>query len=156
MLRLTPITADTWLDLGDGVRVQVRPLTSVIMTLASEAVTKRADIGVTDIGDAASMVPVSAITSAVAQFAILAWEGVGDADGHPAPVTPDYVAALMAVQRYERAFFGAYVAHAFAVAAEKKGFAPLPNGTLAGAPTIAGDAEPSAMSAPGKSTGPRH
>ena len=153
MLRLTPISAPQWISLGDRVRVHVLPLTSVILARAGDAVTARDDLPPApedaDRPHPASQAYVAALTDAVAGLAITDWEGVGDADGNPVAVSPEYVAALMAVPRFQRAFFARYVAHAFAVAAEKKGFAPLPSGTLAGAQPIATDAETPAMSAHG-------
>ena len=152
MLRLTPISAPQWIALVDGVRVHVLPLTSVLLARASDAVSERDDLPAPPEAGAApgpaSQAYVAALTDAVACIAITDWEGVGDADGAPVGVSPEYVAALMAVPRFQRAFFASYVAHAFAVAAEKKGSAPSLNGTSVGAQPIATDAEIPVKSAP--------
>lgn len=144
MLRLTPISAPQWISLGEGVRVHVLPLSAVILARASEAAYARDDLPPPPLpGEApgpASHAYIAALTDAVAAIAITDWDGVGDSEGNPVPVSSEYVSALMAVSRFQNAFFASYVAHAFAVAEEKKGSAPLLNGTSAGALPTATDA----------------
>lgn len=126
MLRLEVMDAPSWIELAPGVEVQVSPLSAVIVARA------KADAA-PEGRDGPPEVVVAALTERVAHLAILDWRGVGDADGDPLEVSPAAVSALMAISTVSQAFFTKYVSRAFRVIEEKKGFAPLPNGTSAGA-----------------------
>lgn len=116
MIRLNPVTEPTWIDLGHGVRVLVEPLGSMII---AEALSHP---DVSDLPeDTHRDVRFAAVVRVVARLSIREWEGVGDAEGNPAPVAPEYVDALMAHFPIHRAFSAAYVAKGFALASEKKG-----------------------------------
>jgi hypothetical protein len=61
------------------------------------------------------------------------WEGVGDAEGAPAPVSPESIDALLDVWPIFEAFQLAYVAKGLMLEQEKNASALSPSGTSAGA-----------------------
>lgn len=73
----------TWHDLAPGFRALVKPLDTFSLTLAASRVP--GDI----VEDRGTYVSVEA-----AKLAIVEWEGIGDQDGNPLPVSPDAVVAL--------------------------------------------------------------
>jgi hypothetical protein len=85
----------------------------------------------------AAALGVSALAKAMTGIAILDWEGVGDADGKPVPVTPEGAAALMDIWPLFEAFQARYVAKGLLLDAEKNASAPSPSGTSAGATATA-------------------
>ena len=108
MIRLDLKREPHWLDLGHGVRVQARPCTTALM-MAARAEAQRAALP--EQSDAMAVGQrTAALITALARLAILAWEGVGDADGQPAPVSPDGVAALLELwpmaDAFERLYLG--------------------------------------------------
>lgn len=133
MIRLNLSQEPAWHDLGGGVRVQARPLTSLRMALA------RDDALFAGLPEGASPEVVLAhLSVAVAKVVITGWEGVGDAEGNTIEPTPGAVEALML---QEPALLGAFhmavLQPILLLAAEKKRSAPLRNGTSAGAPDTA-------------------
>ena len=72
-----------WHDLAPGVCVRVKPIDTFTLTLAASRVP--GDIA----EDRGTYVSVEA-----AKLAIVEWEGIGDQDGNPLPVSPDAVVAL--------------------------------------------------------------
>ena len=74
---------------------------------------------------------------AIARIAVTDWEGVGDADGSPVPVTPEGIDALLEVWPIFEAFQAVYVANGLLLDAEKNVSAPSPTGTSAGATATA-------------------
>lgn len=143
MLRLNLDTKPAWIDLGFDVEVEVVPITSAIIAAGMASPDVRGLAAETD-----SDVRFAAMVRAVAQAAIIGWRGVGDADGAPVEPTAERIGALMDLFQLNKAFGAAYLAKGFLVAEEKKGLAPLPNGTSAGAPDIVPAATGSAPSAP--------
>jgi hypothetical protein len=148
MLRLIDLTCPSWLNLGNGVRVEVLPFTAALM-LEIRAVYRReiADLG----KDGVPVHPEDLglrFTQCVARHAIIGWEGVGDHDGEPLDCTPEGVAALMGLYQYAKAFEVAYVGPRMALDAEKNGSSPAPNGTSAGARNTADGATAPVKSAP--------
>ena len=132
MLRLDLTSKPRWLDLGHSVRLHVEPLTSALMMAA------RADPAVEALPeDAGNEALALTMAKAVARRAVLAWEGVGDADGRPLPVTPEGVDALLEVWPIFEAFQLAYIAKGLVLEQEKNASAPSPNGTSAGATATA-------------------
>jgi len=132
MLRLNLARAPYWLDLGLGVRVKVEPLTTALM------VASRSDPVVRSLPEGTSDDEIAVIFGRVlAERAILTWEGVGDADGNPAPVTPEGIAALLDIWPIFERFQMSYVAKGLELEAEKNASAPSLNGSTAGAKTIA-------------------
>lgn len=139
MIRLGLKKEPYWLDLPHGVRVEVQPMSTALMARVQA---RRAE------ADGAEDEDVSvAFVTAVAVEAIIAWEGVGDEKGKPAPVSPDYVAAMMGEYPIFRAFQTDYVATGLALVEEGNGSAPSPDGTTAGARNTAATAKRSARPA---------
>lgn len=137
MLRLNLAREPYWLDLGLGVRVRVEPLTTALMVAA------RGDPAVRGLPEGTSDDEIAVIFGKVlAERAILDWEGVGDADGNPTPVTPEGIAALLDIWPIFEKFQMGYVAKGLELEAEKNAYAPLPTGSGAGANAIAGRASP--------------
>lgn len=141
MLRLVYSSEPHWLDVYGDVRVQVRPFTSGLLAAARTEV----DLLLPEAGAAERFV---ALSSAMARIAIIAWEGVGDINDNPLPVSIEAVTALMDIWVINEAFNKAYLTPGLMMAVEKKGFAPLLNGTLEGARDTAQVAQPSAKIAP--------
>lgn len=140
MIRLAQVRDAEWIDLLPGVRLHVLPLDSGLMMAA------QSDPRVRD-GDPADGQAALRIATVLAERAILDWEGVGDEDGTPLPVTPETVARLMAFWPAFEAFQTLCVAPRLLLDAEGNGSAPLPNGTSAGAPSTALPAKGRARSA---------
>ena len=104
MLRLNLAREPWWLDLGHDVRIRVEPLTTALMVAA------RSDPAVRGLPEGTGDDEIAVVFGkALAERAILDWEGVGDAKGKPAPVTPEAIAAVFATN------FAAPVALAHAV-----------------------------------------
>ena len=126
MIRLETKREPTWLDLGHGVRVHVRPCTTALVMAARAAVARDID-PVTD--DSAVGLPTeasakvgertAALVKTLARLAIDDWEGVGDADGEPAKVTPEAVETLMDLWPIAESFERQYLGPALLLDAEK-------------------------------------
>ena len=128
MLRLNLAREAEWLDLALGVRVKVEPLTTAIMVAA------RTDPAVRAIapGTPDDSIAVT-FAKAIAARAILDWEGVGDADGTPIPVSPEAIDALLDLWSIFEKFQTAYVVKGLELEAEKNVSAPLLTGSSVGA-----------------------
>jgi hypothetical protein len=93
MLKLAPAEPQWFdLDLPQGrVRVQLRPITRAAVRRARELVGKAMLASETpdlaEIGEDMS--------AELLRGAIVAWEGIGDADGNPVPVTPENIELLL-------------------------------------------------------------
>ncbi|PPB79420.1 hypothetical protein LV82_02899 [Albidovulum inexpectatum] len=132
----------TWLDLGHGVRVQLRPLTTALM------VATRSDPAVEAVPDEASDEERAvAFAKALARRAVLAWEGVGDADGNPIDPSPEAIDALLDIWPIFEAFQLAYVSKGLLLEQEKNASALLPTGPSAGASDTARPAKGRARTA---------
>ena len=143
MIRLQLSPDPQWLDLGHGVRLQLLPLTTALM------VATRSDLAVQDIDPEASNDARAAIfAGALARRAVMDWEGVGDADGNPLPVSPDGIDALLSLWPIFEAFNLHSVSPGMLLDAEKNGSAPSPTGTSVGAPATARPVKRSARTAP--------
>ena len=128
MIRLELSNEPAWLDLGHGVRVQLRPLTTALMVAA------RGDPAVQALGEeAGDEESALAFAKALARVAILDWEGVGDADGKPIEPNPEAIDALLDLWPLFEAFQTGYVAKRLLLEQEKNASSPLPNGSSAGA-----------------------
>ena len=115
MLRLDLTAEPRWLDLGHGVRLRVAPLTTALMVAA------RSDAAVEALPDTASDEERALVfAKAIARRAVTDWEGVGDADGNPVPVTPEGIDALLEVWPIFEAFQAVYVAEGPAAGCGKK------------------------------------
>jgi hypothetical protein len=132
MLRLNLAREAVWLDLALVVRVKVEPLTTAIMVAA------RTDPAVRAIAPGTSDDSIAVIfAKAIAARAIIDWEGVGDADGTPIPVSPEAIDALLDLWPVFEKFQTAYVAKGLELEAEKYVSPPSPTGSSAGAKATA-------------------
>ena len=119
MLRLDLKREPHWLDLGHGVRVQARPCTTALVMAARAA--QRPD------PDAPECMPhllgnrTAGFLKVVGRLAIEAWEGVGDAAGEPAAVTPEGIDALLDLWPLAEAFERLYLGPALLLDTEKNG-----------------------------------
>jgi len=128
MLKLDLSNEPAWLDLGHGVRVKLRPLTTALMVAA------RNDPAVQALGDEAGDEESALVfAKALARVAILDWEGVGDAEGNVIPVSPEAIDALLDLWPLFEAFQTGYVARGLLLEQEKNASSPSPSGSSAGA-----------------------
>lgn len=142
MLRLNLAREAEWLDLALGVRVKVEPLTTAIMVAA------RTDQAVRTIAPSTPDDSIAVIfAKAIAARAIVDWEGVGDADGTPIPVSPEAIDALLNLWPIFEKFQTAYVAKGLELEAEKNVSAPLLTGSSVGATATATPAKGAARTA---------
>ena len=80
-------------------RLRVAPLTTALMVAA------RSDLAVEALPETASDEERALVfAKAIARRAVIDWEGVGDADGNPVPVTPEGIDALLEVWPIFEAF----------------------------------------------------
>ena len=137
MLTLDLTNAPRWHDLGPGVRVQLRPLTTALM------VATRGDPAVEAVPEEATDEERAvAFAKALARRAVLAWEGIGDTDGTPIDPSPEAIDALLDVWPIFEAFQLTYVSKGLLLEQEKNASAPLPSGPSAGASATARAASP--------------
>lgn len=139
MIRLDPHREPRWFDILPGVRVKVAPLTTAVMIAA-----RRDPEVMASEGPALEL----AAGKALARLTILEWEGVGDADGEPAPVDSETVGALLDIWDVWLAWTSKVMVTFLEMEAEKNVSAPLPNGSSAGAVPTAKRARASATTAP--------
>jgi hypothetical protein len=118
MLRLNLSTEPRWLDLGHGVRLLVEPLTTAIMLAARSDPTIIAAAGDAD-GSASNDDLARIVAKAVARIVVKDWEGLGDEDGKPLPLTPEGIDALLELWPIFEAFQTKYIAGALILDAEK-------------------------------------
>jgi len=153
--------------LGLGVTVDIKPVTTAAMETARadarrsleglvEQARERQKAGL-DLGDlpdpddepALDGIFYGLVTRALAVRHVVAWDGVGNADGSDAaPCTPETVAALMLCYPFGERFMAAATADALAMVAQKKSFTSGPAGTGAAASPIAGPAPKPTSPAP--------
>jgi hypothetical protein len=137
MLRLDLTAEPRWHDLAPGVRVQLRPLTTALM------VASRSDPEVENLLGAASDEERALVFArALARRAVIAWEGVGDADGNAIEPGPEAIDALLDIWPIFEAFQLSYVSKGLLLEQEKNGSVPSPNGPTAGARATAVAASP--------------
>ena len=154
MLTLDLTNAPRWVELIPGLRVQLRPLTTALMVAA------RADPALDLSAAAGDDIPMATealaltMAKALARQAILDWEGVGDAEGHPLPVSPAAIDALLDVWPVFEAFQTIYVSKGLLLDAEKNVSPPLPIGSSAGASATARPAKARARTARAAQTDP--
>ena len=128
MLTLDLTHAPCWHELAPGVLVQLRPLTTALM------VATRSDTAVEAVPEAASDEERAvAFAKALARRSVIAWEGIGDADGNPIDPSPDAVDALLDIWPIFEAFQLTYVSKGLLLEQEKNVSAPSPNGPSVGA-----------------------
>ena len=135
MLTLDLTNAPRWHDLAPGVRVHLRPLTTALM------VATRSDPVVEAVPEEASDEERAvAFAKALARRAVLAWEGIGDAEGNPIDPSPEAIDALLDVWPIFEAFQLTYVSKGLLLEQEKNASAPSQPGSGAGARSTAGPA----------------
>jgi len=104
MIRLELKREPYWLDLGYGVRLNVRPASTPIV-MAARVTTMKAMSDDADVGTRSAT-----LIKKLAELAVIGWEGVGDAEGKPAEATPEAVSALMDLwpmaDAFERLYLG--------------------------------------------------
>jgi hypothetical protein len=93
MIRLDLKREPHWLDLGHGVRVHVRPRTTALM-MAARAAVQRATVPSQNETVVAGE-RTAALVKALGRLGIEEWDGVGDAEGAPVPLTAEGVDALL-------------------------------------------------------------
>lgn len=118
MFRLNLSNEPHWLDLGHGVRLLVEPLTTAIMLAARSDPTIVAAAGDAETGTSNDDL-ARIVAKAVARIVVKDWEGVGDEDGKPLPITPDGIGALLELWPIFEAFQTKYIAGALILDAEK-------------------------------------
>ena len=171
MIRLALPKEPYWIELSYGVRLLVRPLTTAEYTAAqfrgtrqikelleSKAEIEEAGGKVTDLPDmsnADAMAGVSQLVfaQALAQSAIVEWEGVADKEGEPAEVNEETVQDLMQLHRIAEDFVVEYTKMHEQVIAEGNGSGSAASGTSATDPSTATDAEETASPAAAQSPG---
>jgi hypothetical protein len=111
-----------WIDLGHGVRVRVRPCTTALV-MAARAAGRDAVSDDSREGDVPNMLAgrTAAFLKVLGRLAIEAWEGIGDAAGEPAAVTPEGIDALLDLWPIAEAFERLYLGPALLLDAEKNG-----------------------------------
>ncbi|MFO7853915.1 MAG: hypothetical protein R6V44_01570, partial [Paracoccaceae bacterium] len=130
-------------ELLPGVTLQLAPLTTAAMTAAqTDAAVLGLPEGATDAETALS------VAKALARRLVLDWDGIGDANGDPIPVSPEAVDALLDLWPAFEAFQAKVIAKALLLDAEKNASAPSPNGASAGATATAPRARGAARTAP--------
>jgi len=149
MLRLDLSTEPRWYDMPHGVRLRLRPLTSALMLSVQADVAHLPAQPDDAAAEADPDEPLLRLVKAVARRAVIEWEGVGDAGGNPVPPSPEGIDALMDVFAIFRRFYEAYFEPGDLLDAEKNVCAPSPNGSSAGAESIAAPATDPARTAPG-------
>lgn len=118
MLRLNLSNEPRWLDLGSGVRLLVEPLTTAVMLAARSdpaIVAASADAETSASNDDLARI----VAKAVARMVVNDWEGVGDEEGKPLPLTPEGIDALLELWPIFEAFQTKYIAGALILDAEK-------------------------------------
>jgi hypothetical protein len=169
MIRLNLPREPHWLDLPHGVRLKVRPLTTAIYEAARarmgriirellETVKDNAGLGLRLEGipdltdkDALSGYSQYMFSVALAQAAIMEWQGVADAEGAPLAMIPENVARLMDVPALAESFVDRYTAPLAAMVTEGNVSASAPNGTMAAGANTAAGATNAATPAPAAS-----
>lgn len=120
MLRLNLSTEPQWLDLGHGVRLFAEPLSTAVMLAARSDPEILAATQVAEGEDAPSNDELARIVAkAVARIVVTDWEGVGDAEGNPLPLTAEGIDALLEIWPIFEAFQTRYIAGALILDAEK-------------------------------------
>jgi hypothetical protein len=120
MLKLNLSTEPKWLDLGHGVRLFVEPLTTAIMLAArSDPAILDATVDAEGAADPSNDDLARIVAKAVARIVVKDWEGVGDAEGKPLPLTPEGLDALLELWPIFEAFQTEYIAGALILDAEK-------------------------------------
>lgn len=135
-------TEPYWVDLAQGVRVQVRPITTAIIAAAQTRAARLAREAGEELGgdvdpDFARGLAFALLVKGLARHAITAWDGVGDAYGNPLPLTADAADRLMDFDDMATAFFDRAMAPSRRVTDEGNGSGLAPRGTSVAGPDTA-------------------
>ena len=120
MLRLDLSNEPRWLDLSNGVRLLVEPLSTAVMLAARSdpailaATQTESDATASSNDDLARIV-----AKAVARIVVKDWDGIGDEDDNPLPLTPEGIDALLELWPIFEAFQTKYIAGALILEQEK-------------------------------------
>lgn len=156
MLRLTVERGPRWLALSNGIRVQVRPLTTAISEAAfADSLERVRPIRVAAEDAAKAGMPMDGaeanganaawvqglqwqfLIEAHLRYAAIAWEGLGDVYGEPLAVTPEACAAFAEHPDLGREFYRLYRLELDAMEAEGNGSALSAGGATPGARSTA-------------------
>jgi hypothetical protein len=120
MLRLNLSNDPRWLELGHGVRLLVEPLTTAIMLAARSdpAIVAAATDAESDAAHSNDDL-ARIVAKSVARIVVKDWDGVGDENGKPLPLTPEGIDALLELWPIFEAFQTRYIADALILDAEK-------------------------------------
>lgn len=147
MLKLNLKTESYWISLPGKIRVRVKPVSTAIMSTAQTMAITRyrqmVDSGETDPNNDALRkgTSESLLIKALAQLAIVEWDGVLAADNDdPAPVTDQSISDLMDIWLIAQEFLKAYATQFTLLEKEGNVSAPAANGTSAAAAPTAGSA----------------
>ena len=153
MLKLALPQEPYWLDLEDGVEVQVRPLTTAVMNMAhSKAVKSILDLkqralngeaGIPNVDDdeTRQFYIEAALAEQLALASIIDWKGVQNKEGAaPALVTPETIRGLLSIYYISQRFLAKYLGSLDGLAAEGNGSRLAVNGISAAGQDIARDA----------------
>lgn len=114
MIRLNLSTEPRWVDLLPGLRIRTAPVTTAVMASA------RSDESLDGLDPKGPKeVLAVAMAKAVARRVVTEWEGVGDNDGEPLPVTPEGIDALLDIWPVFEAFQSQVLAPHLVLDAEK-------------------------------------
>jgi len=143
MIRLNLRREARWVELAHGLRLLCEPLTTA-MHHAARTVSHRHALEAKEAGRSAEEAAAAGgaeYIACIARQAVRDWDGVLDAEGAPAALTPEGIDAVMAIPGVSAEFDRRYVTPGLSaeivVAAEKNVSPPSPNGTTAGAPGTA-------------------
>jgi hypothetical protein len=143
MIRLGLKREPYWLDLAPGVRIRVRPCTTALVMAARASMTTAAEpapgprdeVPRGDPGD--DNARGVGMLRALAQAAIINWEGIGDEAGDAVAPTAERIDALLDLYPVFRTFETTYFLPALVLDEEKNASAPAPNGTSEAGPSTA-------------------
>lgn len=149
MLKLNLPQEPYWLDLEDGVEVQVRPLTTAIMNMAhARAVKSIVDLKQRQLNGEAAAPDVdddetrqfyieAALSEQLALAAIIDWKGVQNQEGTaPALLSPESIRGLLAIYYISQRFMEKYLGSLDGLVAEGNGSGLAVSGiSAAGQPT---------------------
>lgn len=125
MLKLeTPSRDPFWLDILPGVRVQFRPITVADMLVARAIAADQlseATKGDAPLDRASTVAAGGAFTRSLARTGIVAWEGIGDAEGKRVQPTPETIDQLLELWPAFDAIDRLYVGPALTRLDEKNG-----------------------------------
>jgi hypothetical protein len=115
MLKLSGDREPFWLDILPGARIKFRPVTVAAILVARAAAADVLRRG----GDDAMVKAGLAFTQSLARSGIVAWEGIGDADGDPVEPTEETIDAALELWPVFDAIDRLYVGPALIQDAEK-------------------------------------